>query len=186
MLLWLLACTTPPDRPDDTGGPEFCNDTGAQAGTIDPWCSCLDPAVEVGTGTKEFEVLGDELEMVFGAQGGWHLTAAARVENTRNVVFLNTSVTHVDSGIEVTGGDQYYVQLVDDEQCVGTFPNLTLVLFPELTELGDYAVHTMSCTEARIDICATDTAGRTACSSRTVFVHPDPDNVESGLTTACP
>lgn len=186
MLMWLLACTAPPDPTDDTSGPEFCNDTGHVAGTIDPACSCLEPAVTVGTGVKAYEPIGDELEMVFGAQGGWHLTAAARVENTRNVVYLDTTVTHVESGIEVTGGDRYFVQLVDDGQCAGTFPNLTLVLFPELTELGDYAVHTMTCTEARIEICATDTADRTACGTHTVFVHPDPDNIESGLTTACP
>lgn len=42
-----------------------------------------EPRLELGTGTSRFEALqdGDEVPMVLGAQGGWHLWIAVRTEN---------------------------------------------------------------------------------------------------------
>ena len=43
-----------------------------------------DPWLELGTGVTEFEPLddGDDIELVAGAQGGWHLDAALRFGRT--------------------------------------------------------------------------------------------------------
>ncbi len=77
LLLLSIACAPDVDRPPVPQVPkpdviliENHSDTGAITG----------PRVDVGTGLEAFEPLshGDPLEMVHGAQGGWHLLVSAR------------------------------------------------------------------------------------------------------------
>ena len=115
LLLW--ACSGP-DTTDvsdgtDTTGSDTTNttDTTDTTDTVDtndtvPSDPCLaSPAVlKLGTGFEAFEDLedGDELVMIHGPQGGWHMTGAVTLENSTELVILEFSATHVATGISVS------------------------------------------------------------------------------------
>lgn len=103
----------PPAEPSSTDG----NDT-AEAPEPPPFAdldSCLErwPEGELGTGEDAFEpvVEGQVLPLVFGPQGGWHLTAGIRARNVPQFVSLRLEVEHVGSGLPV-GDSSVNVALV--------------------------------------------------------------------------
>ncbi|HJN77703.1 MAG TPA: hypothetical protein QGF58_27530 [Myxococcota bacterium] len=187
LLLALVAC---PSEPDDSGPVvttcEIAEDTGTQIGAIDDICKCEDPWASIGTGIEGFEDLDPAgLEMVHGPQGGWHLPAALRVGNTRNVIRIWAQVTDVETGVAVTQELNYHVQIVGESACEGAFPNMYLYLDtrsldPELT-----TGWALSCREVHVEMCVTDTGGRDFCTEAEVKVLPDPTDVASAQAPEC-
>jgi hypothetical protein len=188
MLLLFLACgerdTGVEDSLADCASIEA--DTGVQVGVIEPECRCFEPALEIGTGLEVYEeIVDDSLTMVHGPQGGWHLPAAVRVHNTRNVVAIQATVTDVETGIPVTTELSYRVQVVDEGSCSGVYTNMFLYLDTgALDEEGNPAT-SLSCRMVDIEMCADDTGGHEACATRRVFVEPDPVDVASAQAPEC-
>ena len=91
--------------------------TGCLADGID-----LDP----GTGIEAFEALldGDDMVMVHGPQGGWHIDVAGRVSNTEQLIGIQVSFTDSATG-NLVGGDQQETRTAlvgwDETSCSGDF-----------------------------------------------------------------
>jgi len=187
-LLGLIACPGGPSdtAPDDSAETCPLEDTGTQIGLIEAECACEEPWAALGTGIEGFEELPVEgLEMVHGPQGGWHLPAALRVGNTRNVVRIHAQVTDVLTGIPVTEELKYHVQLVAEEGCQGSYPNMYLYLDVDDLAPGETEAVGLSCRDVVIEMCVTDTGGREFCVEETVFVLPDPTDVASAQAPEC-
>lgn len=188
--LLLLACgerdTSDPKETD----PPSCDtsdtgDTGLQVGVIEGACRCEDPLVAIGEGLDHFvaPVEGECLQMVHGPQGGWHLPAAVLATNTRNVVSILAWAE--TEGVRMTDELTYRVQLVPEDTCEGSFPNMYLYLTAKHTGSEDNPAELFSCKEAVITMCVEDTGGNAVCGERTVLVAPDPRDVEKGMVPAC-
>lgn len=76
-------------------------DEGATCSTEEAWYAshcgetyCGPPELEVGTGVDEFIALteGDEVPIMLGAQGGYHLDVSARMTRLCPVVYVRASV----------------------------------------------------------------------------------------------
>ena len=186
MLWWLLACGEN-DRPqDDSACPAEARDTGSQVGVIADVCRCEEPIAEIGTGIEVYEdIVDDTLVMVHGPQGGWHLPAALRVHNTRNVISIVARVTDVQTGIQVTEDLTYRVQVVQDDTCIGSYPNMFLYLWAEDLDPEATEAEAISCREVDIEMCVEDSGGRSFCETRRVFVEPDPVDVASAQAPEC-
>ena len=184
MLVWmagLLGCPGP--SPGETG----CSheDTGQQIGTIDASCRCLDPELEIGVGVTAFEAMGDEVEMVHGPQGSWHLPGALRIVNSRNIVRIQTTAWDTATGVVVAPEQNLHVQLVPEDTCQGSYPNMFLYLETDELDAEQTTAFALSCRDVTIEMCITDTGGRDACVETTVFVQPDPQDVLDGEAEAC-
>lgn len=115
------------DLPDTDHGDSDTEDT-----EVEPPDPCrLEPAVlEVGTGEDDFEPLtaGQELVMVHGPQGGWHLTGAVRLTNAPQLVKISYVVTDVESDT-VVSDTQWNVALLPTVlgawACEGSFVGMT-------------------------------------------------------------
>ena len=186
MLLLLLACA----KPQDTGCPQVEN--GTQVGSFDAACACEEPTLSIGTtviqdkgGTPTLvysPVSDGQVRMVHGVQGGWHATAGMWLTGTRSIVSLQTRVMYGE--VEVSPLSEAYVQLVDEADCAGSFPGLTLYLFTE-EALGDSVPKVLACEQVQVEICAQDSGGRALCSTETWTLLPDLADVEEGLVEDC-
>ena len=107
MLLFLLACTP---SIDDTAG-QICTD--------------LTPSLIVGTGERDFETLdvGEEVIMVHGPQGGWHMLGSIQLFNTFPIVEIDFTITDVQSGT-VVSSNYYRVGLLMEDDCNGYYPGM--------------------------------------------------------------
>lgn len=82
--------------------------------------------IELGTGETAYAPLveGQEVVMVHGPQGGWHVDVAARVHHVGQYVAV-TPALHLVAHQEQIAGDQQaeYLELPDwtEEGCAGTF-----------------------------------------------------------------
>lgn len=102
-----LSCasgTTSPDDPATTTGP-----TGDSTSEPD---TCLvegEPSLQVGTGVDAFEALSelDEVEVVFGPQGGYHVVTAVRVCHMEPLVTVRVQV--IDEASSVAVADTSYL-----------------------------------------------------------------------------
>jgi len=81
---------------DDTDEPVETDD-----GLPDDPCVTQQPVIRVGTGEAAFESLtaGQVVEMVHGAQGGWHVTAALSAQYSPQFVRYQLVVTDVATGV---------------------------------------------------------------------------------------
>ena len=107
MLLFLFACTP---SVDDTAG---------------LLCAGLAPSLVVGTGEREFETLdeGDEVIMVHGPQGGWHMLGSIQLFNTSPIVEIDFTITDIQSGA-VVSSNYYRVGLLMEDDCNGYYPGM--------------------------------------------------------------
>ena len=73
VVILATACTGSDPQPPDGGMIDLCRDASAGAST--------DLRMEIGTGIGEFVALadGDPVEVIFGAQGGYHIWTAVLV-----------------------------------------------------------------------------------------------------------
>ena len=107
MLLFLFACTADID------------DTAEQL------CTDLAPSLIVGTGEREFETLdeGEEVIMVHGPQGGWHMLGSIQLFNTFPIVEIDFTITDIASGV-VVSSNYYRVGLLMEDDCDGYYPGM--------------------------------------------------------------
>ena len=189
VLILLVGCGDRDTSVDDTG-PEACDpsdtaDSGLQVGVIGGECRCEDAAITIGEGGEQYvpPVEGACLQMVHGPQGGWHLPAALLASNTRNVISI---VAWAETGgVRMTDELTYRVQLVPEDTCEGSFPNMYLYLTTKHSSPEDNPAELFSCQEVVITMCIDDTGGNAVCGERTVVVAPDPRDVEKGMVPAC-
>ena len=165
---FLLACGRSPVDSDSAA---------AAVGEIDTGCTSEPATLELGTGSDTFETLADgqQLTMVHGPQGGWHMLGSGRVTNTRDVVGFLYTIEAVESGVQVSW-NQYYVQLASVGDCTGAYPGMYGYL--DVAALADGDADTppeiLAGQEMRLDLTVTDPDGRTATDSRTVIAALDP------------
>lgn len=96
----------------------------------------IDPTiVVVGEGEEEFLALEDgaSVMIVHGPQGGWHITGAVRATGFGQIARLHYTIEDLVSGVFVTDYT-YNVAMVMEDDCVGSFYNLTG--FVSVAELG--------------------------------------------------
>lgn len=82
-------------------------------------------SVAVGTGDAAYVPLepGDEVTMVHGPQGGWHILGSVLVQNTAPIVSLRFTIHTVEGGALIAD-NTYRVLLVDAPPCGGSFPGM--------------------------------------------------------------
>ena len=180
--LTLLSCTA---GGADSGDCELAGVTEG-LGIIESECACLEPRLEVGTGERSFIPLedGDDLEIVHGPQGGWHLLAAAWAENMRDVVQFEIWAEFEETGERFTTQMSYRAPLVCEDTCVGVFTDI--FMFIDVNHFEDFIPPTtMACESVLMGICASDHDGREACGEKRVRAVPDPDDVKEGLAAPC-
>ena len=108
MLLWLFAC----HRVEQDTAQEL---------------SCFDvsPQISVGTGEQEFLSMEPEQElvMVHGPQGGWHMLGSIYLAHTLPIVEIDYTITDIESGTMVSS-NHYRVGLVMEDECTGYYPGM--------------------------------------------------------------
>ena len=107
MLLFLFACTA------------------GVVDTAEQVCTDLAPSLIVGTGEREFETLdeGEEVIMVHGPQGGWHMLGSIQLFNTFPIVEIDFTITDIASGVTVSS-NYYRVGLLMEDDCDGYYPGM--------------------------------------------------------------
>jgi hypothetical protein len=108
MLLALLGACSSTDR----------QDSASDAASVD--CESAAPTAVIGTGEYAWEALapGDEITMVHGPQGGWHILGSVRLDAMYENVEIRYTITDVPSGHVVSDND-YFVQQVPLDGCQG-------------------------------------------------------------------
>jgi hypothetical protein len=96
--------TTPPADDTDTvvtDDTDVDDTTDTTPDLPDDPCFEQTPIVRVGTGEFNFEALraGEDLEMVFGPQGGWHFWVSVAAENVTATVIAEVMITDAETGI---------------------------------------------------------------------------------------
>lgn len=194
------------DDPSDASSVDSPSDSeshsGADSGSdtdlpLDPCGVAGLPVLEVGTGEDAFEALteGQDLAMVHGAQGGWHLPVALRAVHVPQFVKLTYRVVDVLSGVTVTTSDPLAlnVALVPETlgtwACRGEYPNLFAYLdFGPLggtdTDQDPWTLLSGRTVRLEATLAAADGAPL-AQDSATVVVRPDPCDANPGQG-ACP
>ncbi len=161
--LWLGACAPP--VPDTAG--------------CDPTCSCDPAGVAIGTGPLPFVPIeaGQDVVMVHGPQGGWHVLAGLRAEGVPPIVRIHYTIDALVAEPPVRVSDtRYRVMLVSDGDCGGDYPDLFGYL--DVRGLADGERDTppeiLAGTTLRMTMTVDDDAGRTAESAVEVRAVPDP------------
>jgi len=131
ILLMLATACTGASGPGsvDSGAPV---DTGPCAGIV--------PALEIGEGEEEFELLeeGAPVVMVHGIQEGWHITGAIRAWQTEQVVRLNYQVEAINFGVTIVDQSYRFALVPTEDGCGGTQPDLTgFISILEITDEHD-------------------------------------------------
>ena len=134
----------------------------------EPTDSGVEPWLELGTGETEFVALdnGDEVPLVYGPQGGWHVDTTARF-----------------GGIELDGASLTYVATDPDDGAVLNYPydaQLNPSLLQEIDggwlRLGDRVVFDIGSDEeilgrdVRLEVTLTDAGGASLSASHEVVV----------------
>ncbi len=83
-------------------------------------CEAAEPSAVIGTGEYAWEPLspGDEVTMVHGPQGGWHILGSVRIDGMYENVEIHYTITDVPSG-HVVSDNEYFVQQVPLGGCEG-------------------------------------------------------------------
>jgi hypothetical protein len=175
LLVALLGCAgsdTTPTGTDPTGASSPSEPhTGAPPACV--------PTVVIGAGEDQWVDLAplDEVELVHGPQGGWHVLWSARVGGTEPTVQLRGVITDVASGI-VVSDVTYGVGLVPIDGCSGAsigrygYLDVTPLVEGDLDTPPELlAGHTLL-----LHVDATDFAGTSASAELQVIAVPDPDD----------
>lgn len=173
---------------DDTATTECDGDieeTGIQIGNIDPTCACLEARLEAGSNefTDNWNPIsdGDEVVVVYGPQGGWHIWGSAKAYNTRNVVQIDIEIYDIPSG-QLIADNGYHVALVQEDTCTGSYPGMFAFVDVDGlidTDAGLDTPPELICYHPlRIEMSATDSGGRVLKQVVEVIGVPDPVNVD--------
>jgi len=115
--LLLLACSG--------GSDEGTGDTAVDS-VVYTGCLADGIAVDPGTGSDSYVGIqdGDDIVMVHGPQGGWHIDVGGRVNHTEELVSIEATFTNLADGTLIAGDQvESRVALVnwDDTGCSGDF-----------------------------------------------------------------
>jgi len=116
------------DDDDDVPGDDDDDDDDTVTATHT--CHDTPMALSVGTGLDMFEPLNpsDEITVVHGPQGGWHIDIGGEVTGTTDLVEVSSTITVVSTG-DVIAGDQQPTRIAlfgwDESSCTGTFFGIT-------------------------------------------------------------
>jgi len=173
---------------DDTSTSE-CNDTleetGIQIGNIDPSCACLEPKLEPGSNEFPDDWTpisdGDEVVVVHGPQGGWHVWGSVKTQNTRNVVQVEIKIYDIPSG-EIVADNGYHVALINEGTCAGSYPGMFAFINIDALideEAGLDTPPELICYHPlRIEMTTSDSGGRSITEVVEVIAAPDPADIE--------
>lgn len=163
--LFALGCSGNPE-PEDTADP----------------CALETPAVSIGDGEYTWAGLsaGQEVVMVHGPQGGWHVLASIWTENLGALVTIDYVITATDFEGYVIADDTYRVAMVTDDACGGFYPGIYGYL--EVGDLADGELDTppevLSYSNLQLSLTVTDTNERVASNVIDVIALPDPQDVD--------
>ncbi|MEC7242477.1 MAG: hypothetical protein VXW32_14675 [Myxococcota bacterium] len=166
----LLACTSPETCPSEA------QETGIQVGSISDACRCEEASFDLGTGDAQFETVaeGEEVTMIYGPQGGWHIWGSVRVRNTRDVIKIHfTASDTVSQSYVVDVTTQVALAMEDD--CTGTYTGMYgfLDTDPLIDGDRDTPPELLCYHELLLTMTLTDTAGRRLEQTRRVIAAPD-------------
>jgi len=128
--LFLLACSGGgDDGSGDTSAVGDDDDVGGDDdddGVVYTGCLADGIAVDPGTGIDSYVGIqeGDDMVMVHGPQGGWHIDVGGRVNHTEELVSIEATFTNLADGTLIAGDQvESRVALVnwDDAGCSGDF-----------------------------------------------------------------
>ena len=166
----LVGCAQPETCSTDTA------DSGIQVGTIDASCRCNEPSFDFGTGDSSFVPVsdGDDVTMIHGPQGGWHIWGSVRVSNTRDVVKIGFTAVDIESQktvVDVTN----QVALAMENDCTGTYTGM--YGFIDVEELAveelDTPPELLCLHDLELTMTLTDSGGRHMVEKRRVRAMPD-------------
>ncbi len=174
--VFLLGCTS------NETCPEEVEDTGIQVGVIDDACRCEEASLEIGSGPNQFVPIeeGEDVVMVFGPQGGWHIWGSIRAINTRDVVKIEFQVRDlVSDTIVVDVKNQVGLAMNDD--CSGTYTGM--FGFLDVMHLAEGDLDTppeLLCNHPiRMSMSMTDTGGRAVTRELDLYARPDAADSET-------
>ncbi len=156
------------------------SDTDADADTdvCNQPLSCV-----AGTGLSQFDAItvGQDITMVHGQQGGWHVDAAVRVHNTSQVVRVLPKVFLPDQAdFQLAGSeglaDTYNQALVPVGECSGDAWQLRAI-FDE-TDVDLAAICSYEGEALRVEIDIEDDVGNTTTCTGTGVAVLDPSDVD--------
>ena len=178
-LCTVTACHGPQDSGAHT---DTDTDSGAHTppvGDIDPDCAVQPATLLVGQGADAYEPLadGDSATLVHGPQGGWHVLAAARVANTRNVVTFTYTIQLLPDN-QPLSWNQYRVQMVPYDTCTADYFGMYgyLDVAPIAEGEADTPPEVLAGKELKLTLKAEDQDGRIATDSVTVIGELDPSD----------
>ena len=136
-------------------------------------------SIELGGGRDVFEARGDgeELMMVHGPQGGWHVETSVRVTNGGDLVQITYDVFDEDLGVQVSA-NRYNQALVPIDGSPCTFESLALYGYLDVSEIGEGELDTppelMADHTLRIDFQVSSLDEQTATATQTLQAVLDP------------
>lgn len=97
----------------------------SQSDTAEEVCTERTPDLFVGTGERVFEPLevNEEVVMVHGPQGGWHMLGSIRLTNINPIVEIDFTITDIESGM-IVSSNYYRVGLLMEDDCSGYYPGM--------------------------------------------------------------
>ena len=150
-------------------------------------CEAADATAVIGTGEYAWESLsaGDEITMVHGPQGGWHILGSVRMAAMYQNVEIHYTITDGPSGHVVSDND-YFVQQVPVDDCEGEVIGRYGYLneYEKLVEGdADTPWEILACHEVTMTMSVVDPTWKKATeASLNVIAVPDP----ADSTAACP
>ncbi len=148
--------------------------------TATPVCDCEAPSLDIGDGNELFVPLnpGQEVVLVHGPQGGWHVLASAVVHNTDTIVRLDYTIDVLPDLTRVSTS-LLNVMLANWSDCQGSYWNLLGILDVSALAVGEADTpEVLVGRELRLTLSATDGEGRVAASSVDVVAAADPSDVD--------
>ena len=189
----LAACTPKPEDTAVDGGSGSASGSGSGSGTgtgdgsgegsgSDDPCLQAPHLVEVGTGERDFQTLaqGDQVVMVHGPQGGWHMLGSMQATHMTEIVSAHFVITHLDSGVVVADNTYRVATVYDSETCVGYYPGMYGYLYVEPLADGEADTPPELMAYADVEFCmeVTDQEDRVESDCRVVVAVPDPIDLE--------
>lgn len=164
------------------GGLVACAPPAEDTAACEAACACAPPAVTIGTGPFPFAPMaeGQDVVMVHGPQGGWHVLASLRAAHVTTIVryryALDAYVADPPVRVSETQGR---VMLVSETGCGGDYPDLFGYL--DVRALADGTRDTppelLDGETLRMTIAVEDDAGRAAEAVLDVRAVRDPIDV---------
>lgn len=182
LTLAAAACGPGPDSGGPT--PSATGETGGSTGDTGPdTCLRSVPGLTVGQGADRYIALAptDDVYIVHGQQGGWHVDTSGIVVGTGPTVRLRPTLT-IPSTSEQLAGDQDSENRAlvdyDAETCTGTFFGLRAFLDDTSPPEGMRAhLCALDGVEAEIAVWVADlVSGAEVTAAARAILHPDPDD----------